>query len=186
MNTKFSIANGVVSEARQCPSPNFNERPEGTPVSLLVMHNISLPPGQFGNGYVELFFQNQLPVDADPFFEEIKDLTVSAHLFVDREGEITQFVNLNARAWHAGVSSFNGVEACNDFSIGIEVEGTDSDPYTDAQYQTLTSLSEEILKAYPHIEIDRIVGHSDIAPGRKTDPGPAFDWDRYRSSLCDR
>jgi len=186
METKFSVANGRVLGARWCPSPNFNQRPQATAVSLLVIHNISLPPGQFGGGYVERFFQNQLPVDEHEFFAEIKDLQVSAHLFITRQGQVTQFVNLNDRAWHAGQSSFGGVPDCNDYSIGIELEGTDTLAYTDLQYAALTALTQAIQSAYPEIELSRITGHEHIAPIRKTDPGPAFEWDRYRSGLCDQ
>lgn len=177
------IENHRLSGARQLPSPNFNERPAGEPLSLLVIHNISLPPGQFGTGHVALFFQNRLPVDADPFYEEIRELEVSAHLLIERDGAVTQFVDFDKRAWHAGASRFDGRDNCNDFAIGIELEGTDSEPYTDAQYQALQAATRALQAAYPAITRDRITGHSDIAPGRKTDPGPAFDWLRYRSGL---
>jgi len=183
MKQKFSIESGVVGGALQVPSPNFNVRPENESVSLLVLHNISLPPGQFGGGYVERFFQNQLPVDDHPYFEEIKDLQVSAHLFIARDGAVTQFVNLNSRAWHAGLSQFDGRDQCNDFSIGIELEGTDDQPFTDTQYAVLADLTQAIQLAYPEIKGDRIAGHSDIAPGRKTDPGPCFDWPRFRKGI---
>ena len=178
----FSIEKGVVKEARWVASPNFNERPigEAGKVSLLVIHNISLPPGQFENGCVERFFQNELDPSEHPYFETISGLTVSAHLFISRSGKLIQFVNLNDRAWHAGVSEFDGREACNDFSIGIEMEGTDDQAFTDQQYQTLCSVTKAIQTAYPAITDTRITGHSDIAPGRKTDPGPFFDWQRYR------
>jgi len=183
MKQKFSIESGVVGGALQVPSPNFNGRPENESVSLLVLHNISLPPAQFGGGYVERFFQNQLPVDDHPYFEEIKALQVSAHLFIARDGAVTQFVNLNARAWHAGLSQFDGRDQCNDFSIGIELEGTDDQPFTDTQYAVLVDLTKAIQLAYPEINSDRIAGHSDIAPGRKTDPGPCFDWPRFRKGI---
>ncbi|MGB0467820.1 MAG: 1,6-anhydro-N-acetylmuramyl-L-alanine amidase AmpD [Pontibacterium sp.] len=183
MKARFSVSDGEVSSVRQCVSPNCNERPAGQPVSLLVLHNISLPPGHFGGGYVELFFQNQLPVAEHAYFEEISHLQVSAHLFISREGLVTQFVNLNARAWHAGLSSFEGCDNCNDFSIGIEMEGTDELPYTDKQYETLVQLTYAIEQAYPDIKRNRIVGHCDIAPGRKTDPGPAFEWSRFLAAL---
>ncbi|MDI3323617.1 1,6-anhydro-N-acetylmuramyl-L-alanine amidase AmpD [Pontibacterium granulatum] len=183
MKQKFSIDSGVVYGALQVPSPNFNDRPESETVSLLVLHNISLPPGQFGGGYVERFFQNQLPVDEHPYFAEIQDLQVSAHLLIARDGAVTQFVNLNARAWHAGLSQFDGREQCNDFSIGIELEGTDDQPFTDTQYAVLAELTQAIQLAYPAVMSDRIAGHSDIAPGRKTDPGPCFDWQRFRNEI---
>lgn len=186
MERKFSISDGVVLEAEQCASPNFNQRPDDCMVSLLVIHNISLPPGEFGGGYVERFFQNQLPVQEHPYFAEIVHLEVSAHLFVRRDGSVVQFVNLHDRAWHAGVSCFEGAEGCNDFSIGIELEGADEEPYADAQYETLRALSLEIMRYYPAITPERIVGHCDIAPGRKTDPGLAFDWAAYRNSIYSR
>jgi len=164
-------------------SPNFNERPEAAIVSLLVVHNISLPPGQYGGGYVEQFFTNQLPINDDPFFQEIKDLQVSAHLLIERTGRVVQFVPLHKRAWHAGVSCYQGVPNCNDFSIGIELEGTDVEPYTPEQYAQLVELVIAIQAEFPAITNERIVGHSDIAPGRKTDPGPAFDWGYFYSGL---
>ncbi|WP_028631644.1 1,6-anhydro-N-acetylmuramyl-L-alanine amidase AmpD [Pseudomonas parafulva] len=166
-----------------CPSPNFNARPQGEPISLLVIHNISLPPACFGSGKVQQFFQNRLNPDEHPYFAGICHLTVSAHLFIERDGAVTQFVSLCDRAWHAGVSSFDGREDCNDFSIGIELEGTDELPYTDAQYRVLEQVTRLIRSVLPAIGVDRIIGHSDIAPQRKTDPGPAFDWSRYREAL---
>ena len=159
------------------PSPNFNERPENIDISLLVIHNISLPPGQFGTPFVADLFLNQLDLSADPWFEEnLKGLTVSAHFFIDRTGHITQFVAGNARAWHAGVSRHEGREQCNDFSLGIELEGTDTLAYTAQQYQALTDLTRCLRARYP---LTAVRGHCDIAPERKTDPGPAFDWARY-------
>ncbi|MBR9909040.1 MAG: 1,6-anhydro-N-acetylmuramyl-L-alanine amidase AmpD [Gammaproteobacteria bacterium] len=173
----------LASQARIIPSPNCNERPASSAVSLLVIHNISLPPGQFGSGCIEQFFCNRLDHDAHPFFQEIRGVEVSAHFLIDRAGQVTQFVPVTRRAWHAGVSSFAGRDACNDFSIGIELEGEDNRAYTSAQYQSLVALTQTLQRAYPAITSDRIVGHSDIAPGRKTDPGPAFDWQRYRAGL---
>lgn len=175
-------AEGWCSAARCCPSPNCNERPQGE-VSLLVIHNISLPPGQFGTGEVENLFLNRLDPKAHPYFAGIAALRVSAHFLIERDGALTQFVPCSARAWHAGVSCFAGREQCNDFSIGIELEGTDELPYTDTQYRMLGVLSRVLQRAYPAITAERICGHSDIAPGRKTDPGPAFDWPRYRGLL---
>lgn len=169
--------------AKKIPSPNFNQRPELTTVSLLVVHNISLPPGEFGHDYVEQFFQNQLDIPRHPFFDEIKDLKVSSHLYIKRSGELVQFVPLDQRAWHAGLSSYEGDENCNDFSIGIELEGTDTNPYTDAQYQTLVATTLDIQRLFPAISNERITGHEHIAPGRKTDPGPAFDWPYYLGLL---
>lgn len=177
------IKNGWWQSAAQLPSPNFNDRPDSSDISLLVIHNISLPPQQFGGPYVEDFFLNRLQADVHPYFQEIKDLQVSAHVLIKRTGEVTQFVNFEARAWHAGASCFDGRDNCNDFSIGIELEGSDDIPYTDAQYQRLSEISLDIMRAYPKITVERITGHQDIAPGRKTDPGDAFDWSRYKKSL---
>lgn len=179
----MKIINGWLDSAQHHPSPHFDPRPAEVCVSLLVVHNISLPPGEFGQGYVTPFFLGVLPTDAHPFFSEIADMRVSAHCFIDREGVITQFVSFNDRAWHAGVSSFQGISRCNDFSIGIEMEGTDDIPYTDRQYDVLASVTQCLLDTFPKMTLGRIVGHNDIAPGRKTDPGVAFDWARYRSSL---
>ncbi|MFC6669541.1 1,6-anhydro-N-acetylmuramyl-L-alanine amidase AmpD [Marinobacterium aestuariivivens] len=173
----------ILKQARFVPSPNFNERPDGVEISLLVIHNISLPPGQFGGGCIERFFCNRLDREAHPYFRSIEGLEVSAHLLIERSGEIVQFVPFDKRAWHAGRSSFCGRDNCNDFSIGIELEGTDDEPYTDHQYRVLVEVTRELQGRYPRITTDRIRGHSDIAPGRKTDPGPAFDWGRYRSLL---
>ncbi len=174
-----------LADAEYCASPNQNERPEGQPVDLLVLHNISLPPGRFGTPYIRQFFQNRLDVDADPYFQEIRDLQVSAHLLIDRSGKVIQFVDFDRRAWHAGDSSHCGRQGCNDFSIGIELEGTDDIPFTDGQYRKLASVCAELMLRYPNITVDNIVGHSDVAPGRKTDPGPAFDWSRFRLLLAE-
>ena len=178
---KDVLEDGWLPAASRCPSPNFNERPEA--VDLLVIHNISLPPGEYGTGCVQQFFCNALDCDAHPYFDEIRGMEVSSHLLIERDGTLTQFVSLADRAWHAGVSSFCGRENCNDFSIGIELEGSDTEAYTDAQYERLAAVTGDIMNAYPAITRDRITGHSDIAPGRKTDPGPAFDWDRYHRLL---
>ena len=177
--------NGWYADAQRCPSPNCNARPQGE-ISLLVIHNISLPPGQFGTGKVQQFFQNQLPVDEHPYFAGIAHLQVSAHFLIERDGAVTQFVSCNERAWHAGVSSFAGRENCNDYSLGIELEGTDDQPFSDAQYVALATLSRQLLQAYPALTTERICGHSDIAPGRKTDPGPNFDWPRLRAALLNQ
>lgn len=177
------IKDGFLTNAIPCLSPNANQRPQGQPISLLVIHNISLPPGQFGTGYVTDFFTNQLDPSRHPYFQTIAGLQVSAHLFIERKGRVTQFVSFDRRAWHAGASSFQGVDNCNDYSIGIELEGCDNIAYTDAQYDALARVSRLILAVYPAIKLDRIVGHSEIAPGRKTDPGDAFDWARYRALL---
>lgn len=175
-------ASGWCQGVCHCPSPNFNARPNGE-ISLLVIHNISLPPGQFATGKVQAFFQNRLDVTEHPYFEGIRELRVSAHFLIERDGSVIQFVSCLDRAWHAGVSSFEGRDTCNDFSLGIELEGTDELPFTDAQYQALIALTRQLQAAYPAITPHRICGHSDVAPGRKTDPGPAFDWTRFRGAL---
>jgi len=174
---------GWLDAAAHCPSPNFNSRPNGQEISLLVIHNISLPPGEFGTGCVNDFFCNQLDSSLHPYFETIAELRVSAHLFIDRTGKVTQFVPFAARAWHAGASVFNGIENCNDYSIGIELEGCDNIAYTDAQYKALTDVTRQLLATYPAITHEHIVGHCDIAPGRKTDPGEAFDWAHFHFLL---
>ena len=171
-----------LQKAKICLSPNCSSREKGE-ISLLVIHNISLPPGKFGGEYVEQFFQNILDPQAHPYFDEIKELKVSSHLFIKRDGSITQFVPFDKKAWHAGVSNFNGRENCNEFSIGIELEGTDELEYTQQQYDSLVEVSRELMVLYPLITKDNIVGHCDISPGRKTDPGKAFDWDFYLSCL---
>ncbi len=172
-----------LADARHSPSPNADERPTDCQTDLLVIHNISLPPGEFTGDYVEDLFLNQLDPAAHPYFATIAELRVSAHLFVRRNGDCIQFVALDRRAWHAGVSCFQGRERCNDFSIGIELEGSDDQPFTAAQYERLAQLTAQIMQHYPAITIERITGHSDIAPGRKTDPGPLFDWQRYRAMI---
>lgn len=167
----------------RCPSPHCNERPDPLDISLLVIHNISLPPGQFGGGYVQAFFRGELDSRVHPYFAEIAELRVSAHFMIARDGEVTQFVPCQQRAWHAGRSCFAGREDCNDYSIGIELEGTDETPYSDEQYVALCHLTLQLQRNYPAITRQRITGHEFIAPGRKTDPGPAFDWGRYLRSL---
>lgn len=174
---------GWITPAVHRQSANFNLRPEGVEPELLVIHNISLPPGRFGGGFVEQFFCNELDSCLHPYFEEIADLKVSAHLFISREGRVVQFVSLLDRAWHAGESCFQGRPNCNDFSIGIELEGTDDLAYTDEQYQALARITRLIQQRFPGITESRIAGHCDIAPQRKTDPGPAFDWQHFRQLL---
>ena len=173
---------GWCSGVRHCPSAHCNERPQGE-ISLLVLHNISLPPGQFGTGKVQEFFTSGLNASEHAYFAGIVDMRVSAHFFIERDGQISQFVSCLQRAWHAGVSSFAGRDNCNDFSLGIELEGTDDLPYSEAQYDALVPLVQQLLAAYPALSVERICGHCDIAPGRKTDPGPAFDWPRLRTAL---
>lgn len=168
-------ANGWLDKARHAPSPNCDERPPGVSIPLVVIHNISLPPGEFGGHAVEELFTNRLDWDAHPYYQGIRGLKVSAHFFIRRDGELIQFVPCSMRAWHAGASRWEGCEQCNDFSIGIELEGTDELPFTDAQYLRLNELLATLRAAYP---ISAVAGHSDIAPGRKTDPGPCFDWSR--------
>ena len=178
---------GRLSGAVWCPSPNFGPRPEGgADISLLVVHNISLPPGQFGGPEIQDFFCNRLDPAAHPYFETIADIQVSAHALIRRDGEVVQFVSLLDRAWHAGRSCFDGREECNDYSIGIELEGTDDTPYTEAQYRALADIAHQVMAAWPEIDASRITGHSDIAPGRKTDPGPAFDWPYFMACLSNR
>jgi len=179
----MKIEKGRLDAARWVASPNFGPRPTRKDISLLVIHNISLPPAQFGGGFIEDFFCNQLDCSLDPYFQTIADLRVSSHLLIGRDGALTQFVNFDDRAWHAGKSVFAGRDNCNDYSVGIELEGTDTTPYTDAQYQALAQVSRCLMDSYPAISAERITGHEHIAPGRKTDPGPAFDWDRYRTML---
>jgi AmpD protein len=183
VSAPLAIRHGWLEGARRLPSANANERPDGCAPELLVIHNISLPPGEFGGSYVERLFCNTLDCDSHPWFERLRELRVSAHLLIERDGALTQFVPFHRRAWHAGVSNFEGRNACNDFSIGIELEGTDQHPYTVAQYAVLTAVARCLMQEYPGISIRRIVGHADIAPGRKTDPGAAFDWDRFRCAL---
>ena len=179
----FNIINHLLEGSEFLESPNFSKRPDNIEISLIVLHNISLPPGKFGGTYVKEFFTNTLDYSVSHHFAELKELKVSSHLFIDREGNLTQFVPFNKCAWHAGVSSFKDKKNCNDFSIGIEIEGTDKTPYTDMQYCMLQNVSKSILKAYSKISLDNIVGHSDIAPERKTDPGEAFDWVRFKKNL---
>lgn len=178
------IVDGWWSKAVRLPSGNCDQRPAAFEPELLVVHNISLPPGEFGGGYIEKFFLNQLPVDVHPWFKNIANTRVSAHCLIDRKGKTTQFVSFDARAWHAGESFWQGRSRCNDFSIGIELEGSDTIAYTDAQYATLGILTLALLDQYPCLLPGNILGHEHIAPGRKTDPGPAFDWERYRRLIC--
>ena len=174
--------NHILESARLCLSPNHSER-DGDEISLLVLHNISLPPGKFGNGYIEKFFTNKLDSSDHPYFEQIFELQVSSHLLIERNGSIIQFVPFNKKAWHAGISKFQGRENCNEFSIGIELEGTDNLDYTKNQYESLVEATKEIMKVYPAISKENIVGHSDIAPDRKTDPGDSFNWNLYLHNL---
>lgn len=172
----IDLQHHLIGEVRYVPSPNQDARPNEQDLSLIVIHGISLPPGQFGGKGVEQLFTNQLDESEDLYYAEIAHLKVSAHLFIQRTGDLTQFVPFNRRAWHAGVSCYKGREACNDFSIGIELEGMDATPYTASQYQTLTAVIKALKLAYPSLKQQPILGHCDIAPNRKTDPGPYFMW----------
>lgn len=174
----------LLQAADYLPSPNMDDRPEGTDINLLVIHSISLPPGEYGGDYIAQLFTNALPADAHPYFAEIHQLQVSAHVLIKRDGAVTQFVPFNKRAWHAGESCYQDNECCNDFSIGIELEGTDTDSFESAQYETLVDLVKALCEHYPSITTQRIAGHSEIAPGRKTDPGSGFDWDRFSTLLA--
>lgn len=180
---KINAMTGLLDPVLYQPSPHHDERPAGVPIDMVVVHGISLPPGEFGSDAIPAFFCGKLEVDSHPAFADIATLRVSAHLLIRRTGEIVQFVPFSQRAWHAGVSSFQGKARCNDFSIGIELEGTDEIPYEPIQYQQLKMIIMLLMQAYPGITRDRIVGHVDIAPGRKTDPGPIFDWNYLKGIL---
>jgi len=182
MSMKVSSSGHLVG-ARYVPSPNFDARPEDAAIDALVIHAISMPPGEYGGADIERLFCNSLDFTCHPFYREIDGLTVSAHLLIRRDGEVIQFVPFLMRAWHAGASELAGRTRVNDFSIGIELEGCDADPFEEAQYQALAEVTRALRAAYPGITAERIVGHADIAPERKTDPGPHFDWERYRHAL---
>ena len=177
------INNHLIADIKFLESPNFNTRPTGTSINLLVIHSISLPPKVYGSNHIENFFLNKLDHSLDPFYEEIKELKVSTHLLIKRDGEIIQFVPFNMRAWHAGESSFDGKDNCNDYSIGIELEGADDDDFEDIQYDKLCEVTIALQDEYKNITKENIKGHSDIAPGRKTDPGVFFNWDRYLDNV---
>lgn len=186
---RYDTQSGWYPDLRRCPSPNHNVRPGGAgpaalaDVDLIVIHGISLPPGIFCGPDVERLFTNTLPVDAHPYYRGLAGLHVSAHFLVRRTGAVTQFVSLHDRAWHAGASQFAGRTDCNDFSVGIEVEGADEDPYTPVQFERLVWLTRDVMSRIGLSDVHRVVGHVDIAPGRKTDPGPFFEWDRFRNRL---
>lgn len=184
---KINTKSGLLDEAIQVPSPNCDSRPgnhdKTAEISLIVVHNISLPPGKFGGPYINQLFTNQLDKDEHPYFADIYQLKVSSHVLIRRNGEIIQYVPFHQRAWHAGASEYCGKQGCNDFSIGIELEGTDDTPYEAIQYTTLARLIIQLRQCYPGIAKDAITGHSDIAPGRKTDPGPAFVWHTLNQQL---
>jgi AmpD protein len=183
--TKFHIDDaGWLQSAEVIRSPNFDARPDHAQIKLIVVHGISLPPGDYGGGHIQSFFCNNLDVAAHPYFESICNLTVSAHCLIERDGNVVQFVSFQDRAWHAGESEWCGESACNNFSVGIELEGCDDRAYDEKQYQSLASLVGALRQRYPEIDSDAITGHSDIAPTRKTDPGPAFDWARLQRLLA--
>ena len=173
---KRTIKNGWLSNVSIVPSVNKNLRPDPADIRLIVIHNISLPPNNFGGDYVDRFFCNELDPHEHPYFQQIYQLKVSAHLFIKRDGRISQYVPFHERAWHAGVSNYRGEENCNDFSIGIELEGADHIPYTEAQYQQLSDCCQALVQHYPLLDSEQITGHCDVSPGRKTDPGDSFDW----------
>ena len=179
----MEIENHLIKNIKYIRSPNFNERSQNSSIKLIVIHAISLPPKEYGGDYVENFFLNKLKISDHEYFKEIKDLKVSSHLYIKRDGEIIQFVPFDKRAWHAGESSFNGEFNCNDFSIGIELEGSDCDNFTSHQYQVLIDVTKLLMNEYPDVKKNSIKGHSDIAPGRKTDPGDGFEWTRYLSKI---
>ena len=178
---KINKKTGLLESCKQCTSPNKDARPGNTEIDLIVIHSISLPPGVYGGEAIEQFFQNQLDKNEHPYFEEIHQMQVSSHALIKRTGEIVQFVPFHERAWHAGQSNYQGRDCCNDFSIGIELEGTDSDNFEDSQYRQLAQLISVLQITYPAIS-DHITGHSDISPGRKKDPGTGFDWDKLKKS----
>tara|TARA_A100001388_G_C28542255_1_gene390811 strand:- start:50 stop:589 length:540 start_codon:yes stop_codon:yes gene_type:complete len=177
------IEKGWVKEAQKIPSSNYEDRPSNTSIDLLVIHCISLPPGQFGTGDIDDFFQNKLNTKKHEYFRSISSLKVSSHFLIERSGSLKQYVSTEKKAWHAGVSSFKGEENCNDFSIGIELEGTENTEYEKVQYNILVELIAVLMKKYPNISKDRIVGHSEIAPRRKKDPGIKFDWKFIKSKI---
>lgn len=183
MSLTVNPDNGQLREARQVASPNYDERPEGEELQLIVVHNISLPPGEYGGPWIDALFTNSLDPDAHPYFAGIHQLRVSSHLLIRRDGELVQYVPFHCRAWHAGVSSYRGRERCNDFSIGIELEGSDEQAYEPVQYRVLAKVIAALEKAYPTLSRERLTGHSDIAPGRKTDPGPGFEWETLHVEL---
>lgn len=178
------VTTGLLAGVRQVLSPHHDARPAAAHAELIVLHGISLPPGEFGGPWIDRLFCGDLPANAHPYFATLVGRRVSAHLLVGRDGAITQYVPFEQRAWHAGASSYQGRPGCNDFSIGIELEGTDELPYSDAQYLTTAALIAALCRSYGTLSRQRVVGHSDIAPGRKTDPGPAFDWQRLRAELA--
>jgi AmpD protein len=184
VDLQVDLESGLMRGVRQIASPNYDSRPAGIEADLIVVHGISLPPGEFGGPWIDRLFTNCLPADMHPYFAEVGSLRVSSHVVVARDGAVTQYVAFPERAWHAGKSIYQGREACNDFSVGVELEGSDTLPYEPAQYAALAEVVAALCAAYPQLSPDRLVGHSEIAPGRKTDPGPAFDWPRARRLIA--
>jgi AmpD protein len=180
---QVDLESGLMRGVRHIASPNHDPRPAGMEADLIVVHGISLPPGDFGGPWIDRLFTNSLPMEMHPYFAEVASLRVSSHVVVARDGAVTQYVAFTERAWHAGKSMYQGREACNDFSVGVELEGTDDLPYEAAQYGALAEVVAALCAAYPRLSPDRLVAHSEIAPGRKTDPGPAFDWPRARGLI---
>ncbi len=185
MSLEIDAPTGLLRGARQVLSPHHDARPPGCRPELIVLHGISLPPGEFGGPWIDALFAGDLPAAAHPYFESLAEVQVSAHALVQRDGTLVQYVPFEARAWHAGPSNWHGREACNDYSVGIELEGVDEAPYTDSQYAACADLVLALCAAYATLSTERMVGHSEIAPGRKTDPGPAFDWQRLRAALVE-
>ena len=181
---RIDAATGLILGARQVLSPFFDSRPPRVHPELIIVHGISLPAGEFGEPWIDRLFTGNLPAEAHPDFRERAALKVSAHVLIRRDGELTQYVPFGERAWHAGVSEYRGRCGCNDFSVGIELEGTDAIPYTQAQYGALVALIAALIAAYPSLSAEHLVGHSDVAPGRKTDPGEGFEWPRLRAALA--
>ncbi len=179
----LEIVNGKLTQATFLASPNFDQRPDPQDITGIVIHNISLPPGEFGGGWISDLFLNQLDPTAHPYFQQISELKVSSHLLIRRNGDIIQYVPFEQRAWHAGVSSWDGREKCNDFTIGIELEGCDDQSFEQAQYQQLSDVIKSLIDTYPKLSTDTIKGHQHIAPGRKTDPGPFFDWNHFHTLI---
>ncbi len=185
LSGKPAVLDHRLTGVRQFESPNFSDRSAQTEISLLVIHNISLPPQQYGGCYIDDFFCNRLVVADHSYFQEIAQLQVSSHLLIRRDGLVHQYVSFDKKAWHAGVSTYCGRDNCNDYSIGIELEGSDFEAFEDIQYRRLVEITRTLMNAYPTLNQERIVGHSDIAAGRKTDPGPCFDWTAYRDKLTE-
>lgn len=181
---QLDLKNGLIDSARLQLSPNCDDRPDESDISLVVIHGISLPPGEFGGAGIDQLFTNTLDPEEHPYYEEVYQLKLSCHLLIRRDGELIQYVPFNKRAWHAGESVHDGREQCNNYAIGIELEGTDEQPYEAVQYERLAEVIKLLCDSYLKLDRNSIVGHCDIAPDRKTDPGPAFDWKKLQASLA--